>query len=107
MPEREQATARPSLELGITCPIGELGLTGRTANALLRHGVYTVGQLIAHSRQELAFGIRGLGERGLSEIEKALKDHGLGLAVGRDYRYVPPSYRNAINHEQWIKPVND
>lgn len=108
MPERAQAPARPGPELGVTCPtIGELGLTGRTVNALLRHGVNTVGQLTAQSRQELAFGIRGLGERGLSEIEKALKDRGLDLAVGPDYRYVPPSYRNAINHQQWMKPVND
>lgn len=32
-----------------------------------------LGQLVAQSRKELAFGIRRLGEGGLSEIEKALK----------------------------------
>lgn len=107
MPERAQAAARRSLELGSARPIGELGLTGRTANALLRHGVNTVGQLIARSRHELAFEIRGLGEGGLAEIEKALKDRGLGLAAGTAYRYARPAYRSAINHEQWMRPVND
>ncbi|MDQ0031077.1 DNA-directed RNA polymerase subunit alpha C-terminal domain-containing protein [Arthrobacter bambusae] len=94
-----------SIELRSSRPIGQLGLTNRTANALQRQGVNTVAQRITRSPRELAMEIRGLGESGFMDIEEKLHRLGLGLAAKRTYSCTKPAYRSAINHNTWMKPV--
>lgn len=68
-----------------------------------RHGVNTVGQLIARSRQDLKNEIQGLGNGSISDIEEALKREGLSLAsAGSAFRYSRPLSRHARNHHAWL-----
>lgn len=52
-------------------PLGELGLSRRTYNALMRAGVRTVGQLMALPRERLA-AVRNFGPVALEEIDARL-----------------------------------
>jgi DNA-directed RNA polymerase subunit alpha len=58
--------------------IEDLGLSTRTENALVSAGVRTAGGL-ARKTQEDLLAVDGLGEKGISEIKKALEDLGLEL----------------------------
>ncbi len=58
--------------------IEELKLPQRVANVLLENKVKTIGGLLRKSKESL-LNMEGLGEKGLKEIEKALKNLGLSL----------------------------
>lgn len=88
-----------------TGPVSLLGLANRTTNPLLRHGINTIEELIARSRQDLAYETRGLGEHGLNEIEAALERQGLSLANDHSHPYRQRPYRSAINHRKWQTPA--
>jgi len=103
MPDGQRTLSTRSIELQRARPISELRLPARAANGLARHGVNTVGQLIARSRQDLKNEIQGLGIGSISDIEEALKREGLGLATaGRAFRYTRPRNRHARNHHAWL-----
>jgi DNA-directed RNA polymerase alpha subunit len=103
MPDGQRTLSTRSIELQRARPISELRLPARAANGLARHGVNTIGQLIARSRQDLKNEIQGLGVGSISGIEEALKREGLSLATaGRAYRYTRPLSRHARNHHAWL-----
>jgi DNA-directed RNA polymerase alpha subunit len=103
MPDGQRSLSTGSIELQLARPISELRLPARAANGLARHGVNTVGQLVARSRQDLKNEIHGLGSGSISEIEKALMREGLNLATaGRAFRYGRPLSRHARNHHAWL-----
>lgn len=59
-------------------PIEELSFTKRTINALLKGGIKTVGGLTKHRLSQLSK-VKGLGEKGISEIKRILGKHGLEI----------------------------
>ena len=63
MPDGQKTLSTRSIELQRARPISELRLPSRAANGLARHGVNSIGQLIARSRQDLKNEIHGLGDR--------------------------------------------
>lgn len=103
MPDGQRTLSTLSIELQQARPISELRLPARAANCLARHGVNTIGQLIARSRQDLKNEINGLGIGSIRDIEEALKQEGLSLATaGRALRYSRPLSRRARNHHAWL-----
>lgn len=63
-------------EADINVPIEDLGLSTRTANALVKAKIKTLGDLSGKGNED--FGkVKGLGEKGVSEIEDLLKKHDL------------------------------
>lgn len=58
--------------------IEDLGLSTRTENALIAASIKTAGGLTRKSEEDL-LNLDGLGEKGISEIKKALSDLGLSL----------------------------
>ncbi|MBU1102422.1 DNA-directed RNA polymerase subunit alpha [Patescibacteria group bacterium] len=58
--------------------IEDLKLSARTLNALLEGGIKTVGRLIKKTEEALEE-IEGIGDRGVSEVKKALKKLDLAL----------------------------
>ena len=58
--------------------IEDLGLSTRTENALVTAAIRTAGGLARKSEEDL-LGTDGLGEKGITEIKKALSDLGLTL----------------------------
>ena len=101
-PDGQRTLSTLSIELQQARPISELRLPARAANGLARHGVNTIGQLIARSRQDLKNEINGLGIGSIRDIEVALKQEGLSLATGRALRYSRPLSRHARNHHAWL-----
>ncbi|MBI4059458.1 DNA-directed RNA polymerase subunit alpha [Candidatus Giovannonibacteria bacterium] len=73
-PEAESVAVEDSLKIRIE----DLGLSGRAQNALANAGIRTVGGVVKKSREDL-LELEGIGEKAVSEIEKALKDLGLEL----------------------------
>lgn len=61
--------------LGTT--IDELKLSNRTHNALENSGMTRVAQLVERSEDEIRDSVRGLGDKGITEIKKALGNLGL------------------------------
>lgn len=60
----------------LNVPVEDLGFSTRTANALIKAKIKTLGDLSGKSSED--FGkIKGLGEKGISEIEDLLKKHDL------------------------------
>ena len=53
-------------------PLEDLGLSTRTTNALMKGKIHTLGELSGLDAEKLGK-VRGLGEKGLTEIEKLLK----------------------------------
>lgn len=103
MPDGQRTLSTLSVELQQARPISELRLPARAANGVARHGVNTIGQLIARSRQDLKNEINGLGIGSIRDIEEALKQEGLSLATaGRALRYSRPLSRHARNHHAWL-----
>jgi DNA-directed RNA polymerase alpha subunit len=106
MPEGQRTLSTRSVELQQARPISELRLPARAANGLARHGVNTIGQLIARSRPDLKNEFHGLGIGSIRDIEEALKREGLSLAAaGRALRYRRPLSRHARNHQAWLAGV--
>lgn len=79
-----ESTAAPKAEVtedesdASKVKIEDLGLSTRTENALVSASVRTAGGLARKSEEDL-LSIDGLGEKGISEIKKALEDLGLEL----------------------------
>lgn len=91
-----------------TRPIAELGLPLRARNALLRHGVTTIQDLISRSHNELLTEIVGLGVGSLIAIEEALALQNLSLAAERRFfarakPYSRPKDRHIRNHNVWLR----
>jgi DNA-directed RNA polymerase alpha subunit len=59
-------------------PVGELRVSARVCNLLLRHGITTVGDLCQRTLDDLLY-IRNLGPRGIDEIQLRLEALGLSL----------------------------
>jgi DNA-directed RNA polymerase subunit alpha len=60
-------------ESGSTTPIEELGLSARTANALLNNDIHTVAQLKALSDSDLKE-LKGVGAKALDEVKDKLTE---------------------------------
>jgi DNA-directed RNA polymerase subunit alpha len=71
----EERSTSPDLDL----PIEALDLTERPRNCLKRAQINTIGELIAHSEEDL-LGITNFGEKSLQEVLQRLDDRGLTLA---------------------------
>lgn len=77
--EKEEEKKDKVLEMSIE----ELELSVRASNGLKRANINTVGDLIEKTREEMGK-IRNLGQKSLEEIEKKLKELGLGFKQPED-----------------------
>jgi DNA-directed RNA polymerase subunit alpha len=59
-------------------PLDELGFEARACNLLREEGIVTLGDLVAHSREEL-LDIHGFGEKTLARLEERLAELGYRL----------------------------
>ena len=71
-----------ALAADLAVPIEELNLTVRSYNCLRREGIYTAGELVAHSEQDL-LDIRAFGAKSIEEVQQKLFDMGLALRDSR------------------------
>jgi DNA-directed RNA polymerase subunit alpha len=67
-----------ALVADLALPIEELNLTVRSYNCLKREGIYTVGELVARSEQDL-LDVRNFGAKSIEEVKQKLIDMGLAL----------------------------
>ncbi len=74
----EAASPETPSEDPLKIRIEDLGLSGRTQNALAGAGIRTVGGLVKKNREDL-LELEGVGEKAVSEIEKALENFNLAL----------------------------
>ncbi len=74
IPVAPDSAAEDSLKIRVE----DLGLSGRTFNALSNAGIRTVGGLVKKSREDL-LELAGVGERAVSEIERSLSSFNLEL----------------------------
>ncbi|MBO8158068.1 DNA-directed RNA polymerase subunit alpha [Thermosyntropha sp.] len=77
--EKEEEKKDKILEMSIE----ELELSVRASNGLKRANINTVGDLVQKTREEMSK-IRNLGQKSLEEIEKKLKELGLGFKQPED-----------------------
>jgi len=77
--EKEEEKKEKVLEMSIE----ELELSVRASNGLKRANINTVGDLIEKTREEMSK-IRNLGQKSLEEIERKLKELGLGFKTPED-----------------------
>jgi len=77
--EKEEEKKDKVLEMSIE----ELELSVRASNGLKRANINTVGDLIEKTREEMSK-IRNLGQKSLEEIERKLKELGLGFKTPED-----------------------
>ena len=59
-------------------PIEDLNLTQRSYNCLKREGIHTIGELVAHTEQDL-LDIRNFGMKSIDEVKDKLQSMGLSL----------------------------
>ena len=59
-------------------PIEDLNLTQRSYNCLKREGIHTIGELVAHTEQDL-LDIRNFGMKSIDEVKEKLQSLGLAL----------------------------
>ncbi len=92
-PEEEQ-TSPLSQELAekLQTPISELELSVRSANCLREAKIFTIGELVEKTSQEL-LKYRNFGKKSLAEIDELLKSMGLqlGMAQGKAEAETPSS----------------
>lgn len=69
VPQKELQKAEEKKVITLKTSISELGLSVRAYNALCRHGIQTVGQLIEYSTEDLKK-IRNAGAKTIDEIKK-------------------------------------
>lgn len=67
------STSREEDENGLMLPIEEMGLSARTANALLNNDIHAVKDLVVLSDNELKE-LKGFGSRALTEVKDKLKE---------------------------------
>src|SRR3989338_6297921 len=70
--------ATTSVETLLKSKVEDSGMSTRTANALIRAGVKTVGGLVRKSKEDLS-SFEGLGEKAIEEVEEYLEKNGLSL----------------------------
>jgi carbon monoxide dehydrogenase subunit G len=71
------AAGEPEGDLNV--PVGELNLSIRSYNSLVREGIHTVGDLAARTREQL-LAIENIGPASVEEIRQKLADRGLALS---------------------------
>ena len=76
--KEEAASPETPSEDPLKIRIEDLGLSGRTQHALSGVGIRTVGGLVKKTREDL-LELEGVGEKAVSEIEKALENFNLAL----------------------------
>ena len=76
--KEEAASPETPSEDPLKIRIEDLGLSGRTQHALSGVGIRTVGGLVKKTREDL-LELEGVGEKAVSEIEKALGNFNLAL----------------------------
>lgn len=79
-PEVSPKKAEETSPLVAKLSVEELGLPTRIANALVRAGYETVGDLMAADRKDLAK-VRNLGEKSVKVVDTALKEKGVSLGA--------------------------
>ena len=67
------STSHEEDENGLMLPIEEMGLSARTANALLNNDIHAVKDLVVLSDNELKE-LKGFGSRALTEVKDKLKE---------------------------------
>lgn len=77
VPETQEKEQRPS-PLSRDIKIDELGLSSRTVNALSQNNIKTVAGILRKKEEDL-LAMKGMGDRGVEEIKKALKKIGFEL----------------------------
>ena len=81
---RELNTQAEGVEVGPapvaeeTNPIEDLNLPQRSYNCLKREGIHTIGELVAHTEQDL-LDIRNFGMKSIDEVKEKLQSLGLAL----------------------------
>lgn len=80
IPQKEQSKEKESKQEEdiLKTPIEELKLSTRTINALTKAHIKTLGGLVKKKEEDLK-NLEGLGSKGIEEIRKILKKHGLEL----------------------------
>jgi len=73
--EKEQEPINEKLDMSIH----KLDLTVRLYNSLKRSGIYTVGQVINQTEEEI-MRLRSLGRKSFKELKEKLEEHGLSFA---------------------------
>lgn len=78
IPSSEKTGEEESYEQKVSkIKIEDLKLSNRTTHALEKSGIAVVGELIAGTESDLRNSVRGLGDKGIVEIKKALGNLGL------------------------------
>jgi DNA-directed RNA polymerase subunit alpha len=62
----------------LAVPIEDLNLTQRSYNCLKREGIHTIGELVAHTEQDL-LDIRNFGMKSIDEVKEKLQTMGMSL----------------------------
>jgi DNA-directed RNA polymerase alpha subunit len=94
-------------DLPATTGVEALGLTGRTRNALTRHGIRNLGQLTCYSADELVCEVIRLGTGAAAEIEEALGRVGLSLQPRRqNFKYRHPYSRPKRQLRKNARPLS-
>ena len=75
---KEEKEAAKDKEDPSKVKVEDLGLSARTETALQDNNIKTVGGILRKKEDDL-LNLSGMGEKGLKEIKKALKKHGLEL----------------------------
>ena len=78
LPEEKPPSAEEPSDDPLKIRVEDLGLSGRTMNALSGAGIRTVGGLIKKSHEDL-LELSGVGEKAVGEIKRALGELGLNL----------------------------
>lgn len=73
--EQEKEPINEKLEMSID----KLDLTVRLYNSLKRSGIYTVGQIVEQTEEDI-MRLRSLGRKSFKELKEKLAEHGLGFA---------------------------
>ena len=69
-------------------PIEDLNLTQRSYNCLKREGIHTIGELVAHTEQDL-LDIRNFGMKSIDEVKEKLQSLGLASRLPRWVTSIP------------------
>ncbi len=79
--DEEPAAVNEETQEKFKTPISELELSVRSANCLREAKIFTIGELVEKTPQEL-LKYRNFGKKSLAEIEELLKGMGLSLGMG-------------------------
>ena len=77
-------------------PIEDLNLTQRSYNCLKREGIHTIGELVAHTEQDL-LDIRNFGMKSIDEVKEKLQSLGLALKASPLATSIPTTSKAALS----------